>query len=372
MLAWLPGPAPGPAPAASTGPARPLDQFGEVLDDDVGPFLSQYVGLAHPVHPDHPAEAAGSPRGHPGLRVLVDGGRCGRDVKHPGGGQVGVRGGLAAQPLAVGHLRVHDDLEVVDEPGGGQHRAAVGARRDHRAAAAGSDHGAQVADRAGIRLHAFLIDPAQQDLIFVVAQRPDGLGRRVIVVAAVGQFDTPGGQERPRPVRPGLAIHISAIIRDWIKRYEQLSGPGRAPPQEGIEHLLPGRGMYQVGLGKHAVEVEKTGADPCWRRGHQASLEGTWRGRADLRAGGGSERPGRPVVSADSWPRCGRGGAAGAVRQGRGKAGGGRQQMPARGKAGRGRCRWTRNRRRVRTLGMPAAARPDPTGPDLTCRASGC
>jgi hypothetical protein len=76
-------------------------------------------------------------------------------------------------------------------------------------------------------------------------------------------LDPPGGQEGPRPVRPGLAVHVSAIIRDWIKRYEQLSGPGRVPSQEGVEHLLLRRGVYQVGLGEHAVEVEQAGADPC-------------------------------------------------------------------------------------------------------------
>ena len=96
------------------------------------PCGAQLVGLPDPVDADHEAEAAGPAGGHPGERVLEDGGLRRVDAEQPGAGEERVRGAVCrAAPRARATSPSTRASSSRLEPGGGDHLAAVGAGRDH-------------------------------------------------------------------------------------------------------------------------------------------------------------------------------------------------------------------------------------------------
>src|SRR5262249_5717259 len=216
--------------------------------------------------------APGPPGFHAGQRVLENRGRPRLQTEGSGPGQEGVRSWLSAQVLALGDDAIDPRLEQVLDARGREHLLGVGAGRYDGAAQARVPASLDVADRALVYLRRVLAYPPQQDYVLAVAEAVDRFRAGWVVVAAFGQLDPPGGEERPDPIGPRFPVHVLLVVPARVERYERLAGPTGTVPQVVVEHLFPRGVVHERRLGDDAIQVEQAPADALGETKHASSV----------------------------------------------------------------------------------------------------
>src|SRR6185295_7523081 len=133
-------------------------------------------------------------------------------------------------------------------------------RGDARRDQAGVLHGLQVADRAGVDVHADRADLLLHEVVLARGQAPQRLRARRVVRSAVGEVDAARREEAAGAVEPGAAVDVRAVVVLDVEGLERDAVPLGAGAQVVVEHLLPRRGVDAGGVGEDAVEVEEARA----------------------------------------------------------------------------------------------------------------
>jgi hypothetical protein len=163
--------------------------------------------------------------------------------------------------LALGHDPVDADLEEVVDPGGDEHVAAVGARRDHGSTQPLVPRGLHEPNRPLVGLYPLLADGLEHQVVLARSQRVHGLRLGWVGGRPHGQVDPPRLEEGVHAVQAGLAVDVLVVVGgaiEWVKRLTRPLGP---VAQEVVEHLLPRPGVDPRGSGEHAVQIEQARRD---------------------------------------------------------------------------------------------------------------
>src|SRR5581483_7450906 len=213
--------APTPAARDESPRRRPFQESSEAVDDDVGAFGAQRLGvraLLGAVDGDPEAEAGGAPGGDPCGGRLEGHGVRGRDVQLAAGGEQSVGRRPSGETLGDDDVGVDACVDQVGETRALEDGVRVGARGDDRAAYPGVAGDFEVAARALVGIQATLSEESLEQLALAVREPAYRRASRRIRRPALRQADAAAREESAHTLETRLAVQVLAVFTIRIER----------------------------------------------------------------------------------------------------------------------------------------------------------